>query len=958
MVRQGFQRCQSKNMYPLAQFHFKPGRADMVTKVFISYRRKDSSSESGSIRDRLNSERGIAKVFFDTTSINPGDNWPTSIRGELLESDVVLVIIGPNWLSLSDETSGKRLIDRKDDWVREEVKSSLDHNKKIIPVLIRGARIPLQKDLPEDIRKLSRKQALIFNENDRESSFIKLLSAVQNTPPKIPSILLTSTSPRRKLLLEQIGWELEKDYKMAQVIVTLEPDRHQSKKKKITLQEAQEIAKVAACRKIHQAIFHNRELVQNNLNPEETIVIGADTVVYCEGTLIDRPLLKALEHAGPDDIEMAKSRSIQMLSSQRGKKISIITGLAAAIGNNHRDPETVVVTTVASMKNYSDSDILKYIQEAEPFDMAGSFGIQGKGISLFKDIGGSYSNIVGLPLREFVSLLRRPTFSAKFSLPKFDSSIRENIGTDYVSPPLSSLSIGDINYDFMYDELPANFFDQLKAPGEKIISGIYRGAGGTAVQFARGAKHAGFKECFVVGFIGGDALGSEIEEELFNEKIKSLCERDYSQKTSVAIILRNFSRKDISITVTDSCQSLPPTSVNRAARDIESSDVFYCSGYCLVDSNRRSSALEMIRIAKKAKRLVVFDVVVGMSKSFSYENLKSSTYNQHEKLSNVDVFVSELPEVFKWLEKEYDEENILDSWEDIKEEIASELRLSFPISILRTPTYSHEIVISPDTMSEPIELDYPAKSSRERIGYGDRRTAFLVHSYLSPRIVLASKSPQRYELLRQIVAREKIEVRSSNCPENYDPYETPFQRVQRLASEKAIAVFESQNFSDTIEFVIGADTEIICKKAEDSWELVDHPTTSEEAFLALRKLSGKSHIAITGISIIGLDPKSKRLIIASDYVKTEVKFAELEESEISSYVDSREPIGRAGSYAIQGLGALFIEAIEGSYSNVVGLPLERISDIFSEVFDCPIWNFDKVSAWRFSNPIKHLKLEI
>lgn len=929
----------------------------METKVFISYRRRDSSPESASIRDRLISEQGIKKVFFDTASINPGDSWPTSIRSELLGSDVVIVVIGPNWLSISDQTSGKRLIDRKNDWVREEVRSSLHYNKRVIPVLVRDAKIPDQKDLPEDIKRLSRKQFLVFNESDRDNSFAKLLSAIQNTQPKIPSILLTSTSPRRKLLLEQIGWKLEENYKMAQVIVTLEPDRHQNKKRKISLQEAQEIARSAACRKIHQAVYHNRELVQNNLNPKETIVVGADTVVYCEGILIDRPLLKALEHAGPDDIEMAKSRSIQMLSSQRGKKISIITGLAAAIGNNHKDPETLVVTTVAEMKNYSDLDILKYIQESEPFDMAGSFGIQGKGIALFKDICGSYPNIVGLPLREFISLLSRPRFSEKFSLPKFDSSIRENIGNDYLSPPLSTLSVGDINYDFIYDELPENFFDQLKAPGEKIISKIYRGAGGTAVQFARGAKHAGFKECFVVGFIGGDALGSEIEEELFYEKIKSLCERDYSQRTSIAIILRNFSRKDISITVTDSCQSLPPASVNRAAKDIENSDVFYCSGYCLVDSNRRSSALEMIRIAKKAKRLVVFDVVVGMSKSFSYEKLKMSLYNQHKEMSNVDVFVSELPEIFEWFEKEYDEENILDFWENIKDEISEELRSSFPISILRTPTYSHEIIISTDNISEPVELDYPMKSSRDRIGYGDRRTAFLVHSYLSPRIVLASKSPQRLDLLKQIVAKEKIEVRGSNCPENYDPYETPFERVKRLASEKAIAVFESQDFSDTIEFILGADTEVIYRKAENSWELVDHPKTSNEALLALRKLSGKSHSAITGIAIIGLDPKSGRLIIISDYVETKVKFAELKESEISSYVDSKEPIGRAGSYAIQGLGALFVEAIEGSYSNVVGLPLERVSDIFSEIFDCPIWNFDKVSAWRFPHSIKHLKLD-
>jgi septum formation protein len=181
--------------------------------------------------------------------------------------------------------------------------------------------------------------------------------------------------------------------------------------------------------------------------------------------------------------------------------------------------------------------------------------------------------------------------------------------------------------------------------------------------------------------------------------------------------------------------------------------------------------------------------------------------------------------------------------------------------------------------------------------------------------------------------------------------------VKRLAEAKARDIFRQRKYNDHIEFIIGADTEIICKDERDgSWIMIGHPRSSAEAQKDLIVLNGKDHIAITGIAIIGKDPKTGELMVKTDCVQTKVTFAKNSEEQIEAYAASNEPIGRAGSYAIQGLGALLIKEIEGSYSNVVGLPLERLSEIFANDFNRPIWMFDKVSRWSFSEPIKNLEL--
>jgi septum formation protein len=178
-------------------------------------------------------------------------------------------------------------------------------------------------------------------------------------------------------------------------------------------------------------------------------------------------------------------------------------------------------------------------------------------------------------------------------------------------------------------------------------------------------------------------------------------------------------------------------------------------------------------------------------------------------------------------------------------------------------------------------------------------------------LVLASQSPRRSELLRN--AGIPFRVQPANVDETPLPGEAPEAHVCRLALEKAS--------SAAGDLVLGADTVVVV----DGW-ILGKPTDQEDAARMLRLLSGRKHRVITGICL-----KGREVIV--DHDSTNVFFAELTEAEIQEYVATGEPMGKAGAYAIQGRASRFIERIEGSYGNVVGLPvamvyrhLQRVSD--------------------------------
>jgi len=174
------------------------------------------------------------------------------------------------------------------------------------------------------------------------------------------------------------------------------------------------------------------------------------------------------------------------------------------------------------------------------------------------------------------------------------------------------------------------------------------------------------------------------------------------------------------------------------------------------------------------------------------------------------------------------------------------------------------------------------------------------------KIILASASPRRKEILR--ITGLKFTVCESDYEEDLTLPFKPRKLARFLSHKKAEAV--AQKYSNSI--IIAADTFIVFKD-----NLLGKPHTAQEAQRMLRMLSGKAHSVITGFTII--DTGSTEMLSRS--VETHVYFKKINNEEISSYIKSKEPLDKAGAYAIQGLGAVFINKIDGDYFNVVGLPL-------------------------------------
>ncbi len=597
-------------------------------------------------------------------------------------------------------------------------------------------------------------------------------------------ILLTSKSPRRKDLLNQIGWREDHEFFMMEVHT---PAGHQ---KPTNLPDAKVYVANNAINKLRDAAVAT-ELLSRGLNALQTAIVGADTAIFCNGKILDKPLEGERRSWSDQDRATGRYKAQEMLRCQSGKSIYIITGLAVQVGGDPNSLMQRIVVTEAKLKPYSTEEIEAYLTACEPYDKAGAFGIQEQGIALFEKIVGSYTNVVGLPLREFVEMLDQLHSRTGLSFP----ARRSPLSSIRKLPPykeLSAVSIGDINYDIVYDDLEPGFFSTISGPGKKIIGQIHRGAGGTAVQFATGARHAGFKKCSVVGVIGGDKLGKEIEEYLKTHDIKAILRPKSGMNTSVVIILRDVNRNDTSLTVTDARQALPDFVFDRAEKDILEADVFYCSGYCLIDRSRILMAQRMMDLAKRSGHIVILDAVVDMNKNpeFStYDDLLKNLRGLNRQ-TFVDVFVSELPELLSWMGKKVDYGvDELRVWKQTEADIVKRLRKEFSLCIFRTSNYAHEIVITPNEVLGPRETDYVMLSNKDKIGYGDKKTAELVYSYLSPRIVLASKSPQRYTLRSQLVSKNKIQICKSACGEEELKDESPHERARRLAKEKAIDVF-------------------------------------------------------------------------------------------------------------------------------------------------------------------------
>ncbi len=182
-------------------------------------------------------------------------------------------------------------------------------------------------------------------------------------------------------------------------------------------------------------------------------------------------------------------------------------------------------------------------------------------------------------------------------------------------------------------------------------------------------------------------------------------------------------------------------------------------------------------------------------------------------------------------------------------------------------------------------------------------------------IILASGSPRRKELLEKIGLKFTVDV--PDIEEDITTSSSPAELVKELSKRKAESIAKQHPNS----IIIAADTIGVLRG-----KIIGKPHTAGQAKKMLKSLSGGSHLVITGFTI--LDTATQKTV--SKNVKTKVYFRELNKSGIEAYVATGEPLDKAGGYAIQGLGALLVDKIEGDYYNVIGLPLSSLAECLKE----------------------------
>lgn len=187
-----------------------------------------------------------------------------------------------------------------------------------------------------------------------------------------------------------------------------------------------------------------------------------------------------------------------------------------------------------------------------------------------------------------------------------------------------------------------------------------------------------------------------------------------------------------------------------------------------------------------------------------------------------------------------------------------------------------------------------------------------------PAIVLASASPRRKELLERVGI--DCAVIPSRISEDYIAGETPREHVLRLAHEKALEI--AARYDVPGRWFIGSDTVVVRDGA-----ILGKPLDAADAMAMLTSLSGRSHEVLTGFAVHDRELGTT----ISEVVSTEVRFKELTATEINGYIASGEPFDKAGAYAIQGIAAFMVQGINGSYTNVVGLPLCEVVDVLEHL---------------------------
>jgi septum formation protein len=184
---------------------------------------------------------------------------------------------------------------------------------------------------------------------------------------------------------------------------------------------------------------------------------------------------------------------------------------------------------------------------------------------------------------------------------------------------------------------------------------------------------------------------------------------------------------------------------------------------------------------------------------------------------------------------------------------------------------------------------------------------------VEPRLVLASASPRRARILRELGVSFRVEV--SHEDESLQPGEDGAAAVERLARAKALAVAREETLP-----VLAADTEVLC-----DGHILGKPADERDAVAMLRQLAGRAHEVVTGVCVVD------RGVARSGVERSLVRLAPMSERELAWYAATGEPFDKAGGYHVDGRGSLFVEAVSGSPSNVAGLPVRLLLRLAREL---------------------------
>ena len=187
---------------------------------------------------------------------------------------------------------------------------------------------------------------------------------------------------------------------------------------------------------------------------------------------------------------------------------------------------------------------------------------------------------------------------------------------------------------------------------------------------------------------------------------------------------------------------------------------------------------------------------------------------------------------------------------------------------------------------------------------------------MNKKIILASASPRRKELLKSMGL--EFEVIPSEVEENIENKSFSLELIENLAAEKAADIANKIKF---LSIIIGSDTVVVINN-----KILGKPKDKKDAFHMLKMLSGNTHQVISAIAVI--DTETGKIL--KDSVVSDVTFKQLSDEEINAYIETGEPMDKAGAYAIQGFAGMFVKSINGCYSNIVGISVFKLAEMLKE----------------------------